>query len=102
MLSVGIERHLTDLICAEINLHLRIEQQKIGLVFSPGFSIRRCFKAIDERALSYIDERSLRRFFKKVGHRPNKEELIAIIRRIDSTGDNIISYEEFCEGLQPL
>jgi len=87
------------LLCAEINLHLRIEQQKIGLVFCPGFKIRRCFKAIDEKALSYIDERALRRFLKKVGHSPSKEELIAIIRRFDSSGDYMISFEEFCEGV---
>jgi len=63
-----IERELALLFCSEIDLQAKIEQLKHQLESTSGFSIRRCFKAIDELNFKFIDEQSLRRFFKKVGH----------------------------------
>jgi len=66
------------------------------------FSIRRAFKAIDYQNHRVIDESSLRRFLKRVGHQPVKQELTAIMRRFDLDGDAKISFAEFSEALMPM
>ena len=86
----------------EIDFHLGMEQAKRDLENVPGFSIRRCFKAMDEANCKFIDESSIRRYLKKVGHTPIKGELNAIMRRLDLDGDKRISFAEFCEALSPM
>jgi len=44
----------------------------------------------------------IRRFFIKVGHKPLKEELANVMRRIDLNGDNKISFYEFSEAFTPI
>ena len=67
-----------------------------------GFSIMRTFAGLDTYKNGCIDERGLRRFLKRVGHNPLKEELLAIMRRIDQDGDACISFYEFEEALTPV
>lgn len=86
----------------EIDLHCRVEQLKAELESTPGYSIRRCFKAIDEINNKYFDEAALRRFMKKIGHNPTKNELVAILRRFDLEGDCQVSFPEFCEALTAI
>ena len=62
----------------------------------------RCFAALDTYKNGCVDERGLRRFLKRVGHNPLKEELLAIMRRVDQDGDACISYFEFEEALTPV
>jgi Ca2+-binding EF-hand superfamily protein len=93
-----IERDLAELLVMEIDFHVSNEQAKNDLENVPGFCIKRVFKAIDEQNSKYIGESALRRFLKKVGHRPLKHELISIMRRLDLDGDKRISYAEFCEA----
>ena len=64
--------------------------------------MRKAFKAIDSENLKYIDEKSLRRFLKKIGNSPQKNELNAIMRRFDLDGDAKISFQEFVEALTPV
>ena len=66
------------------------------------FSIRRAFKAIDFQNHRVIDEAAMRRFLKRVGHQPVKQELTAIMRRFDLDGDAQISFAEFSEALTPI
>ena len=66
------------------------------------FSIRRAFKAIDYQNHRVIDEAAMRRFLKRVGHQPIKQELTAIMRRFDLDGDAQISFAEFSEALTPI
>jgi Ca2+-binding EF-hand superfamily protein len=65
----------------------------------PGYTLRRCFKAVNESNNKFISEQSLRRFLKRVGHTPLKGELVAIMRRLDLDGDKRISFAEFGEAL---
>ena len=44
----------------------------------------------------------MRRFLKRVGHQPIKQELTAIMRRFDLDGDAQISFAEFAEALTPI
>lgn len=86
----------------EIDLLLKLEQQKKDLENLPTFSLRHCFKAIDEAHNKFLDYAAIRRFFIKVGHRPVKEELNNVMRRMDLDGDSKISFFEFCEALTPI
>lgn len=44
----------------------------------------------------------VRRFLKRAGHQPVKEELMAIMRRLDLDGDMKLSFSEFTEALTPI
>jgi hypothetical protein len=72
----------------EISLLLRLEEQKKDLENLPNFNIRHCFKSIDDLRNRYLDQAALKRFFIKVGHKPVKDEIINIMRRVDLDGDN--------------
>lgn len=56
------------LLAKEIDFELRLEQLKQDLDKFPQFSIERAFKAIDYQNFNLIDEVSIRRFLKRVGH----------------------------------
>jgi EF-hand domain pair len=47
-----------------------------------------------------LDARNIRRFLRNMGVLLSKQELVALIRRIDLDGDAKISYEEFFEGVK--
>ena len=90
------------LLAKEIDFELRLEQLKQDLEKLPMFSIRRAFKAIDYENHKILDELSIRRFLKRVGHQPVKQELTAIMRRFDLDGDAKMSFTEFAEALTPI
>jgi len=97
-----VEKELAILLAKEIDFELRLEQLKQDLEKFKLFSIRRAFKAIDYQNNKIIDEASIRRFFKRVGHQPVKPELTAIMRRFDLDGDAKLSFTEFAEALSPI
>ena len=68
----------------------------------PQFSLERAFRAIDYQNFNVLDEVSIRRFLKRAGHQPVKEELTAIMRRFDLDGDAKLSFMEFEEALTPI
>ena len=91
-LDTIIERELAILLAKEIDFQLKLEGLKQELERYPKFNIRHCFKAIDYLNYKVIDELSLRRFLKRVGHNPVKKELVNIMRRFDLDGDAKISF----------
>ena len=97
-----VEKELAILLAKEIDFELRLEQLKQDLEKFKLFSIRRAFKAIDYQNNKIIDEASIRRFLKRVGHQPVKPELTAIMRRFDLDGDAKLSFTEFAEALNPI
>ena len=97
-----VEREMAILLAQEIDFQLKLEQLKQDLEKFKKFSIRRAFKAIDSLNFRYIDEQAIRRFLKKIGHSPVKEELIAIMRRFDLDGDAKVSFQEFVEAITPV
>ena len=101
-LDTVIEKELAILLAKEIDFELRLEQLKQDLERFKRFSIRRAFKAVDYHDNKIIDEASIRRFLKRVGHQPVKEELTAIMRRFDLDGDAKLSFQEFAEALTPI
>ena len=101
-LDTVVEKEMAILLAKEIDFELKLEQLKADLERYPAYSIRRAFKAIDTNNYKIIDEGCLRRFLKRAGHLPEKDELVAIMRRFDLDGDAKITFSEFVEALSPV
>lgn len=79
---------------------MKAESLKRTLEQSYDFSVNIAFKAIDDWNYNYIDFTNLRRFLRNVGYLSSKQELIAIIRRIDTDGDSKLKIDEFSEAVR--
>ena len=79
---------------------MKAESFKRTLEQSYDFSVQLAFKAIDDWNFNQIDFKNLRRFLRNVGYLASKQELIAIIRRIDTDGDSKLKIDEFSEGIR--
>lgn len=95
-----VEQALTTLLIREIKLQIKAENIKRILEAAYDFNIQSAYKVIDDWSYGYLDSRNLRRFLRNMGVLLTKQELIALIRRIDLDGDAKISYEEFYEGVK--
>lgn len=95
-----VEKAITNLLVKELKLQMKAENIKRSLEQSYDFSVPNLFKAVDDWHYTYIDEKNLRRFLRNVGHLSSKQELVAIIRRIDTDGDAKVNLEEFAEGIR--
>ena len=49
-----------------------------------------------------MNGRNLQSFLRMNGHFASDEEIIAIVRRLDADADQIIKYQEFCDGVSPI
>ncbi len=67
---------------------------------SYDFTFKKAFKAIDDWGYGWIDHANLKRFFKNLGYKPTKRDLIGILRRYDMDGDAKISFKEFQIGFK--
>jgi Ca2+-binding EF-hand superfamily protein len=99
-LPMRVEKALTNLLVKELKLQMKAENLKRNLEQSYDFQVGNLFKAVDDWHYTYIDEKNLRRFLRNVGHLSSKQELVAIIRRIDTDGDAKVNLEEFAEGIR--
>jgi hypothetical protein len=99
-LPMRVEKALTQLFVKEVKLQLKQENLKRTLESSYDFSVTSAFKSVDDWNYTYIDEKNLRRFLRNLGSLCSKQELVSIIRRIDTDGDAKINIEEFCEGIK--
>ena len=95
-----VERAMSQLIFKEVKLHLKAENIKRSLESSYDFSVRAAFKAIDDWNYQYIDKQNLKRFLRSMGHLASKQEIVAILRRLDLDGDAKINYQEFGEAIK--
>ncbi len=79
---------------------MKQENLKRTLESSYDFGVTSAFKSVDDWNYTYIDEKNLRRFLRNLGSLCSKQELVSIIRRIDTDGDAKINIEEFSEGIK--
>jgi len=91
---------MSQLIFKEVNLHLKAENMKRSLESSYDFSVRAAFKAIDDWNYNFIDKQNLKRFLRSMGHLASKQEIVAILRRLDLDGDAKINLQEFGEAIK--
>ena len=87
-LSKKVEYELCLLICLEIALHNTSETFKKELTICRDYTPEDSYKAIDDINYNYVDFNNLKRFLKQHGFIPNKKDLAAIIRRMDTDADS--------------
>jgi len=91
---------LDKTIISEIELFRKTEEIRRDLERRHDFSTYACFRAIDDLNEGDINVDNLRSFFKNNGHFPTEDEVIAVVRRLDTDADSKINYSEFCEDIK--
>jgi len=66
------------------------------------FDYELAFYSIDDWQYGYIDKKNLTSFLRKLGYIVRKDELLAIIRRMDLDADARLTMNEFIDGLKPF
>jgi hypothetical protein len=111
-LDPNVEMILSQLIFAEVTLHLELEALKDKLIHTHDFTMKKAFQAVDDWGYGYIDTSNLKRFLVNMGYRhPSAHRkgwkkalqvfLGAVIRRFDMSGDNRVSLSEFKQSIDP-
>ncbi|CAG9328506.1 unnamed protein product [Blepharisma stoltei] len=100
-LSNDAEYLLLRLFEAEIENQRELEAKRKDLVGRPDFNLLECYRVVDIRNSQTIDRGDLFDFLRKHNFRVFENDIDAVIRRIDSDGDTIISYLEFVDSVLP-
>jgi Ca2+-binding EF-hand superfamily protein len=96
----SLEREVVTLFEREISYHVRIEKSKRDLALRYDWTARAAFESVDSLRDYVLTHRTIQSFLRVNGFVANDGEVIAIIRRLDSDGDNKITLEEFSEGVR--
>jgi Ca2+-binding EF-hand superfamily protein len=64
------------------------------------FSTYACFRAVDDLNEGALHPDNIRAFFKNNGYYPTEDEVIAVVRRLDTDADAKVNYSEFCEAIK--
>jgi Ca2+-binding EF-hand superfamily protein len=99
-LLTSVEREVVSLFEKEINFHVKIERSKRDLALRYDWTARAAFETVDSLRDYVLTHRSIQSFLRTNGFVATDGEVIAIIRRLDSDGDNKITLEEFIDGVR--
>ena len=99
-LTLDIERELTKLILAEIDLHSITENLKQELESQLDYNPDSVYQAIDDWGYGFIDARNMKSFFRNNKCQMGEDACIAVIRRMDLDADSKLTKEEFLEGIK--
>jgi len=58
--------------------------------------LERTFRAVDTNGNGYIDSDEIKEVLQKVGVKINSRQVDAILKLMDTDGDKLVSFEEFC------
>jgi hypothetical protein len=100
MLPVAMEVALSSLIQHELLVFKQFERLTYDLERRPDFTPLAVYRCVDRADDGRIDNVNLDQFFRKNGLYYQDSELIALIRRIDTTADQTISHQEMTDFLQ--
>lgn len=100
-LTSSLEREVVALFEREINYHVRIESCKRALSLRYDWTARSAFETIDTFREYSINQRNIASFLRLNGFVATESELIAMVRRLDTDGDNRVTLEEFAEAMRP-
>lgn len=96
-----IEQAMTAVIEKEVDFARKLAVLKRELHVQYDYSPIAAFRSVDKYNSGRVDTVALGNFLRIQGHFSNEMELLAIIRRIDTNGDAIISFDELNEFLKP-
>jgi len=83
----------------EVIYQREVSQCRRELAGQRDFNPMEAFKAVNYREKVGIDKEMLRTFLLRCGHNPLEDDLHAIIRRLDTDGDEKLSYLEFLDSI---
>lgn len=97
----SLEKEVSNLFEREINFHVRLEQLKRELNLRYDWTPRAAFDTIDSLRDYTLNHRNIQTFLRLNGFVATDAEIIAIIRRLDSDGDNKVTIDEFADATKP-
>lgn len=100
-LLTSLEKEVTNLLEREINFHVRLEKLKRELNIRYDWTARAAFETIDSLRDYTLNHRNIQTFLRLNGFVATDSEVIAIIRRLDSDGDNKVTLDEFADAVRP-
>jgi len=77
---------------------VRVERARRELALRYDWSARAAFETVDSLRDYSLNHRNIQSFLRLNGFIATDGEVIAIIRRLDSDGNNTINFDEFAEG----
>ena len=101
-LPSDIEFQMARIIEAEIDLQRSLETLKADLELVPEYNANSVFNFIDTNKSGTISTDEVSLFLKRAGYFATDLESLAIIRRLDTDGNSMISYSEFAEFMRRL
>lgn len=97
----SLEREVVALFEREINFHVRVEKNKRDLSLRYDWTPHAGFETIDSLREYVLNHRNIQSFLRLNGFIATDGEVISMIRRIDSDGDNRVTLEEFMDATRP-
>lgn len=97
----SLEREVVSLFEREINFHVRVEKHKRDLALRYDWTTTASFNSVDSLREYRLNHRNIQSFLRLNGFIATDGEVISIIRRIDSDGDNLITLDEWADSLRP-
>jgi hypothetical protein len=80
---------------------VRVEKNKRDLALRYDWTPTAAFNSIDSIREYRLNHRNIQSFLRLNGFIATDGEVISIIRRIDSDGDNLITLDEWADALRP-
>lgn len=99
-LPLDIERGISGIIEREIELLRRLDNLKRELEIRYDFSPYAAFKTIDRGCEGAITSFNLTQFLRAQGYYPTEREVLAVIRRMDTSCAANVSYSDFSDFLR--
>lgn len=93
---------MADYFEREINFHIKLEMLKSSLLKSPDWNMKAAFNLIDSQRQGEISHFNLYGFLNQHDYDPSDEELIAMVRRIEGSGNGKLDFNEFTMGITPI
>lgn len=82
-----MERDLVNVLVQELKVFKELEKLTYDLESRPDYSALACFRAIDRQNEGRLDKINLQRFFQQNNVFLTEREVLALIRRLDTTAD---------------
>lgn len=96
-----LEMAMTAVLEKEIGLMRKLAVLKRELVSQYDYAAMAAYRSIDKNASGRVDTVILGNFLRGQGHFSDEMMLLAVIRRIDTDGDALITFDELAEFLRP-
>lgn len=100
-ISQDVEYLLIRLLEKEAVFQHKLESLKYGLVMRSDYKNLDGFRCIDFRSESYLTRDNLIDFFRRHAMAVYEDDIDALLRRLDTDGDEMLSYSEFVDAVQP-